>query len=94
MVVAVPVAWGQRDHLPMVGDWREGCGLRVIGLPGDAREPVAQVCRSGGHVRGAGLRAGCAGAELGWPLGSSLLAGVGAPRSSACTGGRPCREGP
>lgn len=33
-------------------------------------------------------------AKLGWPLGSSLLAGVGARRSSACTGGRPCREGP
>lgn len=91
-MVAVAVAWGQRDRLPMVGDWREGCGLRAIGFPGDAREPMAQVCRSGGHVRGVGLRAGCAG--LSWAGRSSLLAGVGAPRSSACTGGRPCREGP
>lgn len=81
MEVAVEVAWGQRDHLPMAGDWREGCGLRAIGLPGDAREPVAQVCRSGGHVRGAGLRGGCAG--LSWAGRLALLSWPGWERGAA-----------
>lgn len=75
------VAWGQRDHLPMAGDWREGCGLRAFGLSGDAREPVAQVCRSGGHVRGAGLRGGCAG--LSWAGRLALLSWPGWERGAA-----------
>lgn len=63
MAVLVAVARGQRVGLPMAGDGREAraAGARA---PRGRAEPVAQVCRSGGHVRG---RAGCAGLP-GWLL--------------------------
>lgn len=60
---AVAGARGQRVGLPMAGDRREAraAGARA---PGGRTQPAAQVCRSGGHVRG---RAGGVGLR-GWRL--------------------------